>query len=76
MNHWAGDDYAAAWGSEMEHYGNYDYEDREGGYGEMNYMGNQMMLLEHGPRDKTNTNKKTTAPGTTTITDVYNYSLR
>ena len=32
----------------MEHYGHYEYDDCDSGYSDMNYMGNQMMLLECG----------------------------
>ena len=39
------DDYAVAWGSEEDYY--YNYEDWNYGQGDMNHVGNQMMLLEH-----------------------------
>ena len=45
LNYWGEDDYAAAWGNEADYYHNYD--DWDYGYGDMNHVGNQMMLLEH-----------------------------
>lgn len=45
LNYWGEDDYTAAWGSEANYY--YNYEDWNYGQGDMNHVGNQMMLLEH-----------------------------
>ena len=48
LNYWGEDDYAVAWGNEMDYSHDYEYEDWNYGYNEVNYMGNQMMLLERG----------------------------
>ena len=45
FNYWGEDEYAAAWGSEMDYY-SYDADNWHYGYGESNYIGIHMMLLE------------------------------
>ena len=57
LNYWGEDDYAAAWGGESDYYYNqYSGEDWEYGYGDANYVGNQMMLLEGGAITINNSN--------------------
>ena len=65
FNHWGEDDYTAAWVSEMGHYG-YEYDDWEYGYGEANYMGNQMMLLESSGNNNSQSTTNETRPAITT----------
>lgn len=46
LNYWGEDGYIAAWGSEADIY-YYKYDDWDYSYGDMNHVGNHMMLLEH-----------------------------
>ena len=70
--HYLGEDeYLAAWGSEGDHFNNYDYSDWDYGYGEFNYMNNQLMSLEcgiaqtekHETQNISSTMTNKTAPG-------------
>ena len=63
FKYWEKDDYMAAWGNEPEYdhnWGEWAY-----GYGDMNYMGNHMMLLEHSTN---NTNDMPNTPNNETTT--------
>ena len=53
LNYWGEDDYIAAWGNELENEyncGEWDYH-----YGDMNYVGNHMVLLEQNTNTSDNT---------------------
>ena len=69
------DDYLAAWGNEDEYY--YGYDDWNYAQGDMNHVGNQMMLLEHKTKSREhdeyhdNSHDKFIAIQITTVTGGY-----